>query len=881
METEYGIFLELGFSRRKCVICGKYFWSAKERTTCGEPPCDRYTFIGNKIVPRSYTVAEMRRKFLDFFRDTHGYVKPYPVVPRWREDVLLVNASIYDFQPHVTGGYAKPPENPLVMSQPCIRMTDVDMVGITGRHLTGFEMMCHDAFNYPGKEVYWKEGTIRYCNSFLTDGLGIDPVHITYKENPWSGGGNAGNALEVIVGGLEVATLVFMDMAEDPDGNMDIDGIRYSPMDLRIVDTGYGLERLTWLSRSSGTIYEAVYPEVVSRIMEAAGIEPMNEDWLLAYLDNAVHSEPYDDDKVLRNTIAAISLNPGSDEEKEFLSHLTKIRSVYALADHSRALLFMLSNYVIPSNVKVGYLARMLIRRSLRHIESLGVDITLPDLINMQYKHYIDIVEDFDTGFSEMLISRELGKYREMMTSGRLLLDRLLRSKKEIGTKEVRMLYESHGIPPEIVKQLVLERTGKKLELHGDERQEKKEFHTKSPAITVPRIETRPLYYDDKSIREFTALVLFSGPDYVVLNQTAFYPEGGGQPNDTGYIYYGSRGFRVTNVQKVNGTIVHWIDGHIPEKVRVRGIVDDDRRNRLMTSHSATHLLLAVTREVLGNHVWQSGVQKGTETSRLDITHYDRITEEQIRKIEKRCMHYIMEGREIKVKMVEWNSALKKYGFRLFQGGVPLSSKLRVVEIEGVDAEGCGGTHLDSTAEIGMIKILKAEPLQEGIQRIVFASGYGSLEYFEKIQSITDTVTGTLAANIDEAGERFMSFFEQNLRTKKERDSYLGLISDIIDQNATNVQGHENIRYFPGEFPEAVVTQLIPRLKDKPYTILLIVRSGSGRRLMAVSGNADSASALRILSGGLLNIHGNQKMSYIDIDAENERLISEFLNRRN
>ena len=142
-----------------------------------------------------------------------------------------------------------------------------------------------------------------------------------------------------------------------------------------------------------------------------------------------------------------------------------------------------------------------------------------------------------------------------------------------------------------------------------------------------------------------------------------------------------------------------------------------------MIHHSATHLLLGVTREILGDHVWQNSVQKGIETSRLDVTHYEKISQEQIKKIEMRCLQIITENHSIKVRNMDWNKAISQYGFRLFQGGVPLDSKLRVVEIEGVDVEGCGGTHLNSTYEIGFLKIVSTETVQEGIQRLTFCAG--------------------------------------------------------------------------------------------------------------------------------------------------------------
>ena len=206
----------------------------------------------------------MRETFLNFFEEReHTRVNPYPVLARWRDDIHLTIASIADFQPHVTSGEVEPPANPLTISQPCIRLTDVDAVGRSGRHLTTFEMMAHHVFNRPdeGRMYYWMEECVRFCHDLLTDALGIDANEITYVENPWCGGGNAGAAVEVIVGGLELATLVFMNMEEHPEGDVELKGDRYREMPLQIIDTGYGLERFCWAAAGTPTIYESIYPE--------------------------------------------------------------------------------------------------------------------------------------------------------------------------------------------------------------------------------------------------------------------------------------------------------------------------------------------------------------------------------------------------------------------------------------------------------------------------------------------------------------------------------------------------------------------------------------------------------------------------------------------
>ena len=167
------------------------------------------------------------------------------------------------------------PETPSEISatsQPCIRLDDLDSVGRSGRHLTTFEMMAHHVFNTREKEIYWKDRTVRLCDELLA-GLGMDPLAVTYKENPWAGGGNAGPSVEVMVGGLELATLVFMDLKAVAGGPIQIKGEAYEKMNNYIVDTGYGLERFVWASTGSPTIYDAIFPDLVRKVADLAGVE--------------------------------------------------------------------------------------------------------------------------------------------------------------------------------------------------------------------------------------------------------------------------------------------------------------------------------------------------------------------------------------------------------------------------------------------------------------------------------------------------------------------------------------------------------------------------------------------------------------------------------
>ena len=159
---------------------------------------------------------------------------------------------------------------------------------------------------------------------------------------------------------------------------------------------------------------------------------------------------------------------------------------------------------------------------------------------------------------------------------------------------------------------------------------------------------------------------------------------------------------------------MHFLDGNISKDSRIKGVIDYARRRQLMIHHSATHLLLGIMRKYFGDYIWQSGVKKDVDESRIDVTHYRKITLEDIKNIENMCLEAIEQNRKITVANISWNNAIEKYGFRLFEGGVPVSSKIRVVTIEGIDSEGCGGTHLKNTGEIGFIKIMRAVPVKQG-----------------------------------------------------------------------------------------------------------------------------------------------------------------------
>ncbi len=752
------VFHENGFVRKTCKKCGAKFWTTDQsRETCGEFPCDPYIFIDRPLMNRKLGFYEMMDEFLHFFeRNGHKIIDRYPVVARWRKDVFLVNASIYDFQPHVTSGQVPPPANPLVVPQPCIRMVDIDDVGKTGRHLTSFIMLGHHAFNYPDKKIYWKDETVAYCLGFL-DTLGIKKDMVTFKEKPWIGGGNGGFAVEVIVGGLELATLVFMDMKEDPNGSVEIEGIRFSPMPMKIVDTGYGLERFVWMSQAEPSVFDALYGDFIDYLLSLLKIEKPDN-----YRD------------IIKKFVTALDKNKIDFTEKEW-EFINTIRKIHIITDHTRTIVFMLNDGAVPSNVKAGYLARLVLRRFFRMVEDLSLQDKIYDIIDFQWRKFQRMLDpDMHDTVMDM-IKIEYERYRETKEKGIQIIEKTLKKgKMDIDT--LISLYDTYGILPEMVQEIAKSH-GINVEIpenfrsmvaskHERAKEEKEEEEEK-----IDLEPTVPLYYQDPYMKEFDARVIYSNDGVIALDRTAFYPEGGGQPADHGYLIHNGIKVIVKDVKKYGDVILHFVDSPIEIGSKVHGVIDWERRSRLMKNHTAAHILLYSARKVLGKHVWQAGAQKDVKLSRIDITHYKKIGEDEIREIEREALKIIMENIPVQVEWMDRNEAEKRYGFKLYEGGIPPGEKIRVVKIGEYDVEGCGGTHVSRTGEIGFIKIVKEERLQDGVSRLIFSSGPGALEIIQNQEKLLNESSGILRVQPEDLPKAVERFFNEWKELKKENES--------------------------------------------------------------------------------------------------------------
>lgn len=709
-----------GFHRERCKNCGMQFWTIEESELCGEPECSGgYRFIGDPPTKKKLDFVGVWKEFSSLFKKL-GYtpIRRYPVVAKWRDDTYWTNASIYDFQPHVVSGAVEPPANPLVVPQVCVRFNDIDNVGITGRHHTSFVMIGQHAFVPP--EEYDINAYLDHIVQWLEQGMKIPLHEIKFHEDQWGGGGNLGPCMEFYARGLEVGNQVYMTYEVTEGG--------YKDLNLKVLDMGMGHERCAWISQGIETSYEANFPTVVKKLTKLTGITP-DRDTIARFLPHSglLDMEETDDiDKIWRQIADNMKM-----DLKGLKEAVLPLSGLYSIADHTRTLLFALNDGALPSNVGGAYNLRVVLRRALGFIDSYGWDVDLSEMCEEHAKYmkpvFPELVENLDD--VSKILEVEKKKYNSTRDKSRKIVERLL--EKGFKENELLELYDSQGVSPELLKQEA-KKAGKDIEIPDDFYAKVAARHPdvekKEKIVDAYNIEgvpdTEKLYYTNWKTKKFTAKVIKVIDYKIILDKTAFYPEGGGQLNDLGTL----GGFNVTYVEKQGNVVIHTVDGKLKEGQEVEGKIDWQRRLALTRNHTGAHLVGGAARRVLGKHVWQAGSQIDLEKGRLDITHYEGLSEEEKAKIEELANKVIEENHKINKSFMNRTKAEQMYGFTLYQGGAVPGKEIRVVETEGWDVQACGGTHLDYTGEAEGIKLLKTEKIQDGVVRLVFVAGKEYLE---------------------------------------------------------------------------------------------------------------------------------------------------------
>lgn len=752
-----------GFSRYKCAKCSLYFWSVQESKLCGDPSCSGgFRFLEDNPVKKKMDYLTVWKEFSAMFNKL-GYtpIKRYPTVSRWNPTMDFTIASIAAFQPYVVSGEVKPPANPLVIPQFCLRFSDIDNVGITGSHMTGFVMIGQHAFV---QEKDWsQELYLSHIHNWLKRGLGLPNEEITFHEETWAGGGNLGQSMEFFSRGVEIGNQVYMLYEKTESGKKELP--------IRVLDMGMGQERNAWFSQGSNTIYEAVFPTVCKKLFSATGIKPDDKiiRKFVPYAGLLNIDEVEDIDKAWKTVASKIKV-----DVKELRDLIMPLAAIYSIGEHTRSLLVALNDGALPSNTGGSYNLRVLIRRALSFIKKYGWNIDLAEVCKWHAEYlkpqFPELLKNLD-GVSTIL-HVEKSKYNNTIEKSNQIIQNLV--KKEVKEKELLTLYDSQGIAPELIAEAA-EKLGKKVkiadnfyvkvaELH--EKQEQKAATKKEVDLNLAGIpDTEILYYKDYKIDKFDGKVLKIIDNYVILDKTVFYPTSGGQLHDIGNL----GGAKVVNVFKQGATVVHQLADKPKFKVgdKVHGEIDLTRRIQLAQHHTGTHILNAAVRRLLGNHIYQAGARKTPEKATLDVTHYQSISEEELERIEEEANKIISERIPMRSLMVPRDEAEKKYGTSIYQGGAVPGKILRIVEIPEVDVEACGGTHLGNTGEVGKLHILKASKIQDGIVRIEFVAGSAAKAETDKDKNLLKETAEILKVDLKEVPSRAKELFEKWKKAKK------------------------------------------------------------------------------------------------------------------
>ena len=686
---------------------------------------------------------QLRKEYLDFFESKdHVRLKSYSLIPKTDKSLLLINAGMAPLKDYFLG-VKKMSKNRATSSQKCIRTGDIDNVGKTHRHATFFEMLGNFSFG-----DYFKEDAIKWAWEFLTEVIELDKDKISvsvYEEddeayNIWKDiigipeyriirGDKEENFWEMEQGPCGPCSEIFYDRGEEYEGddrvlevwnlvftqyNKDADG-NYHPLEHPNIDTGMGLERL------------ALVVEDAPNIFELKSFEPL-----------------------LKKVEELSGKKYGQDEKVD--------ESFRVIMDHSKAMTFLIYDGIVPSNEGRGYVLRRLIRRAYRHGKLIGIKNNFLEevskvVMEIYSAEYPELLEDQDRIFK--IIKREEDNFQLTIDQGLEMLNNLINkvensSNKVLSGKSVFKLYDTYGFPLdltlEIAKDHGIEINQAEFESAMIEQKEKsrasKNFQVAwdDEKINLDDFEkTTFLGYD--LIKSEAKIIGIRGIDkdsieegdkaIVILNATPFYGESGGQVGDIGYIYNENGKLRVTDTQKnadeVYYHIVEGIKGSVKLNDDVIAEVDKNRRIAIRKNHSATHLLNKALKEVLGNHIKQAGSFVSDERLRFDFTHFEAISTEDLKAIERIVNQKIFESLDVNVIQTSLQEAQQMNAVGEFED--KYKDIVRVIDMNGYSIELCGGTHVSNTSEIMMFKILHEVSVASGVRRIEAITGLNVYNY--------------------------------------------------------------------------------------------------------------------------------------------------------
>ena len=807
--------------------------------------------------------AEIRQKFLTYF-ESHGHSiqQSAPLVPHNDNTLLFVNAGMVPFKDFFTGA-AKTPFNRAVSCQRCVRAggkhNDLDNVGYTARHHTFFEMLGNFSFG-----DYFKSEAIRFCWDFLTVELGLpkDKLWVSVfedddeaadiwvneigfplerisrcgaKDNFWQMGdtGPCGPCSEVfydhgdhIEGGppgtpeedgdrfIEIWNLVFMQFDRQQDGTL-------VPLKSTGVDTGMGLERL------------------------AAVIQHENNNYDI------------DSFKELTNAVAALVPNEQGIESTH--------ASVRVIADHIRSTAFMIVDGISPSNEGRGYVLRRIIRRAIRHGHKLGISeiffYKLVSVLSSQNKlAYPELISN--QGQVEQTLKKEEERFIQTLDTGMSILESAIEdiSGSEISGEVAFKLYDTYGFPVDLTADVARER-GLTIDMAGfdsemniqKERARKAgDFESKKSSVVIEN-PTEFLGYDHfDNNATITAIIknnesvneLSEGQEaIVILDQSSFYGESGGQVGDQGNLSNKTSQFKVSDTQKqASSAFEHFgiLDsGSLKVGDKVNAIVDIDRRKKIMGNHSATHLLHESLRLILGDKVNQKGSLVEPDKLRFDFSHDEAVSKSNLDQVEALVNKQILGNSEVITEETDIESAKKKGAMALF--GEKYGENVRVLSMgdENFSVELCGGTHVQRLGDIGRFKIISESGIASGIRRIEAVTGLEAYKLDKINEDNLDMIASLTKSNSVNLLEKIKQLISDQKSLEKQITNFQKQLAsdqsvDLISK-AENINGIKLLATEVSGVSAKDLRDLADKLKDKLGTAVVVLAVVSGKKVSLIS----------------------------------------------
>ena len=763
---------------------------------------------------------EIRSKFLKFFESKDHYLKESAsLVPHNDKSLLLINSGMAPLKNYFAG-VEVPPSVRMTTCQKCIRTGDIENVGKTARHGTFFEMLGNFSFG-----DYFKEQSISWGWEFVTQHLNIpqEKVWVTvYEEDAeafsiWENQikipkerivrlGKDDNFWEIGIGPCGPCSELYFDRGEEygcdnPDCKPGCDCDRYlefwnhvftqfdrdeegnyGQLENKNIDTGMGLERMACIMQGVDTIFDVdTIKHILNTIEKMAGVEY------------------------------------GKGEKTDI--------SIRIITDHIRAVSFLVADGVLPSNEGRGYVLRRLLRRAARHGKLLGIKENflyklVDEVIKVSGEAYPELVEK--ENYIKKVIRIEEEKFNETIEQGMEILASYISQLKQNGETTLSgenafKLYDTYGFPIDLTKEILEEEHLSIDEEAFNEEMNKQRERARSARGNMDGESWKedPLSKLDSSVastfegynelensgiikaivkdNEIVESAVAGDKVVVVLDQTTFYPEGGGQAGDSGLLVNKNEDIvvEVIDTKKgANNTIKHIglvKSGMINTGEKLATIVNKEMRMASARNHSATHILHKVLKEVLGEHVNQAGSLVTPERLRFDVTHFEAITKEELKVIEDKVNDIILESLNITCENMSINDAKNKGAMALF--GEKYGDEVRVVSMGDYSIELCGGTHFNNTSQVGLFKILSEGGVAAGVRRIEAITGRAVYNYLKEKEEVITNVCSNLKTKEDGLSQKVTSLIEENKSLSKELHDMktkmsLQAVDSVLDSKA-------------------------------------------------------------------------------------------------